>query len=91
MSDTKISALTAASVAAGANELAINEAGASKKITVTQVNTYLLSINNIKPNENTQTTSFTVPANYSFVQPRMHKINSGVILSLGSGAIFRIL
>lgn len=34
---TKISALTAAAAAAGANELAINEAGTSKKVTVTQI------------------------------------------------------
>jgi len=37
MADTKISALTAASVAAAANELAINETGTSKKVTLTQV------------------------------------------------------
>jgi len=37
MADTKISALTAASAAAGANELAINEAGTSKKVTVAQL------------------------------------------------------
>lgn len=37
MADTKISALSAASAAALANELAINEAGTSKKITLTQV------------------------------------------------------
>jgi len=34
MPDTKISALTAATAAAAANELAINEAGTSKKLTV---------------------------------------------------------
>lgn len=37
MADTKISALTAAAAAAGANELAINEAGTSKKLTVAQL------------------------------------------------------
>lgn len=37
MPDTKISALTAASSAADASELAINEAGTSKKVTVGQV------------------------------------------------------
>lgn len=37
MVDTKISALTAASAALGADELAINEAGTSKKLTVAQV------------------------------------------------------
>lgn len=41
MADTKISALTAASVAADANEIPINEAGTSKKITNSQVVTYL--------------------------------------------------
>lgn len=37
MADTKLSALTAASAAAGANELLINEAGTSKKLTVAQL------------------------------------------------------
>lgn len=37
MADTKVSALTAASAAAGANELPINEAGTSKKLTVQQI------------------------------------------------------
>jgi hypothetical protein len=37
MADTKISALTAASAAAPANEFAINEAGTSKKLTGAQV------------------------------------------------------
>lgn len=41
MADTKISALVAASVAAAANELAINEAGASKKLTLAQVRAYV--------------------------------------------------
>jgi hypothetical protein len=41
MADTKISALTAASAAAGANEIPINEAGASKKLTVTQLATFV--------------------------------------------------
>ncbi len=41
MADTKISALTAVSTAAGANELAVNEAGTSKKVTLSQIETYL--------------------------------------------------
>lgn len=41
MADTKISALTAASAAAAANELAINEAGTSKKVTVAQLQHFL--------------------------------------------------
>ena len=42
MADTKISALTAATAAAAANELAINEAGTSKKLTVAQIQDYLI-------------------------------------------------
>lgn len=41
MADTKISALTGAGAAAGANELPINEAGTSKKLTVTQIQTFV--------------------------------------------------
>jgi len=41
MADTKISALTAASVAAAANEFGINEAGTSKKLTLAQIITFL--------------------------------------------------
>ena len=37
MADTKISALAAATAAAAANELAINEAGTSKKVTLAQL------------------------------------------------------
>ena len=44
MADTKISALTAATVAAVANELAINEAGRSKKISGTQLVTLLQTL-----------------------------------------------
>lgn len=41
MADTKISSLTAASVASAANEFAINEAGASKKLTAAQLKSYI--------------------------------------------------
>tara|TARA_R110000796_G_scaffold144723_2_gene261447 strand:- start:106 stop:675 length:570 start_codon:yes stop_codon:yes gene_type:complete len=41
MANIKISELTAASAVAGANELEINEAGTSKKITATQVATFV--------------------------------------------------
>ena len=41
MADTKISALTAAGSAAAANELAINEAGTSKKVTAAQIKTFV--------------------------------------------------
>jgi len=42
MADTKISALTAASVAAAVNEFAINEAGTSKKLTLQQIADFLV-------------------------------------------------
>lgn len=42
MADSKISALTAAVSAAGTNEIPINEAGTTKKITVTQIKTALI-------------------------------------------------
>lgn len=44
MADTKISALTAATAGAAANEFPINEAGTSKKLTLTQIATYLQSV-----------------------------------------------
>ena len=43
MADTKISALTAAAAAADANEFAINEAGTSKKVSLTQVETQIMA------------------------------------------------
>lgn len=44
MSDSTISILPAASVASGANELEINEAGTSKKVSLTQVVTLLQTL-----------------------------------------------
>jgi len=44
VADTKTSALSAASAAAGANEIPINEAGTSKKVTVTQIRDYLKTL-----------------------------------------------
>ena len=41
MADTKISALAAVAAAAGANEFAVNEAGVSKKASLTQIQTFL--------------------------------------------------
>jgi len=41
MADTKISALTAVASSVGANEFAVNEAGASKKASLTQMATFL--------------------------------------------------
>ena len=42
MADTKISALTAATVAVAANEFAINEAGTSKKLTLDQLRDFIV-------------------------------------------------
>ncbi len=44
MADTKISALTAAATALAADEFPVNEAGASKKVTLTQVTTLLQTL-----------------------------------------------
>ena len=54
MADTKISALTAAASAAGANEIPINEAGTTKKLTVDQLKTYVggAGMNNLLKNGN---------------------------------------
>jgi hypothetical protein len=49
MADTKISGLTAATTAAAANELAINEAGTSKKISVTQLGVVLPTLGSYSP------------------------------------------
>lgn len=59
MADSKISALSAASVAAVANELAINEAGTSKKISITQLVTLLQTLNGL-PVIEAITTPYTV-------------------------------
>jgi hypothetical protein len=56
MADTKISGLTAAGVAALANEFAINEAGASKKLTLQQIKDLLSPV---------YTISFTGPVTWS--------------------------
>lgn len=41
MADTKISALAAAGSVLGADELAVNEAGTSKKVTVAQIEDFI--------------------------------------------------
>lgn len=54
MADTKISALTAATSALGADELPVNEAGTSKKVTVTQLQQFVFTAGSYAPG------SFTV-------------------------------
>lgn len=70
MADTKISALTAASEAADANELAINEAGTSKKLTALQLKTYVQNHHFIRadvdrtlPNDTNLNAIFNNPTN----------------------------
>lgn len=48
MADKKISELTSADAAAGANEIPINEAGTTKKVTVTQIAALLAALNSGK-------------------------------------------
>lgn len=43
MADAKVSALTAAAAALGADEIPINEAGTNKKLTVTQLSSFVLA------------------------------------------------
>jgi hypothetical protein len=43
MSDTKVSALSAATAAASANEIPINEAGTSKKLTVSLLRDFMFT------------------------------------------------
>lgn len=70
MADTKISALTAATVAADANEFAINEAGTSKKLTGSLLKTYVRDLHFIRadvdrtlPNDTNLNAIFNSPAN----------------------------
>lgn len=48
MADTKFSDLAAVGVVAGANEIAVNEAGTSKKASITQLTAYLDSISRVR-------------------------------------------
>lgn len=55
MADTKVSALTAASAAVGTQEIPVNEAGTSKKVTVTQLGAVMPLLGVYAPG------SFTIP------------------------------
>jgi hypothetical protein len=74
MADTKISALTGATDADRANELAINEAGTSKKLTVGQVRDYekwILRCDSLRTLTNTgsEQAIFNVPTNGRLTLP----------------------
>ncbi len=61
MANVKISELSAASAAAGANEFAINEAGTSKKVTNTQIAAYLASLTQTLTNKTLTSPTLTTP------------------------------
>jgi hypothetical protein len=82
MADTKISAATAVATPAQTDEYATNQGGASKKTTLTQI---------LSGDTRVQSVNYTLPANYSLVVARSRTINSGVIMTLSSGSILRIL
>lgn len=66
MADTKISGLTAASAAAGANEFPINEAGTTKKVTGTQIAAMVQAANaatDAQTRAQSLSTVFVTPAN----------------------------
>lgn len=65
MADTKISALAAVAAAATTNELAVNEAGVSKKVTLAQVQTLFAADQTIQET-GTATTSFVTPGVQKF-------------------------
>lgn len=75
MADTKISALTAASVVVAANELAINESGTSKKITAAQMKTFVTEMVKITADETAVSASTTL-------------VNTGLSFSVTSGVYY---
>ena len=66
MANVKLSELTAASAAAAANEFEINESGTSKKVTGTQLKTFVYSPNEI---ELTGTGSLEIPTGTTGERP----------------------
>lgn len=85
MADTKISALTAASAAAAANELAINEAGTSKKVSVDQLQQYLIAAGKYAPG------SFTVPTGQFMIMSRELAMTTTQRATLQGTARLRII
>jgi len=91
MADTKISALTSVSSVAGTNEFGVNDSGASRKATANQINTFILSANPFLPSKKIASANYTLSADYSLVIARSLKINSGIIVTVSSGSILRLL
>lgn len=85
MPDTKISALSSATAAAAANELAINEAGVSKKVSVDQLQQYFFTAGEYAPG------SFTIiNGNFAIMVNRL-TLTSTQRVTLQGTACLRIL
>src|SRR3954470_12709950 len=82
MADIKISALTGATAAAAANELAINEAGVSKKVTMAQVRTFVSSPT--APTVVSVTAEFTSTAVPTATLPTGHTTDDILVLVIQS-------
>ena len=93
MADTKISGLTAASVAAVANELPVNEAGTSKKVTITQLVTLLqtLGMPRVKrlgtQHDNSTTTGTEVTDLTMALEAGTYTFKHSLIMQVNSGAV----
>ncbi len=79
MADTKISALPAATVALGADEFPVNEAGTSKKVTLIQVQTLL------------QLSNYSVASQAPAAATRTYIIGSAIAIPVGKLRIGTIL
>ena len=99
MANVKISELTAASAAAAANEFEINEAGTSKKVTGTQISTFVRG--NIVTADLSDTSVTAAELNYlsgvtSDVQTQINNAGGGLFkgengqVGSSAGDIFRI-
>jgi short-subunit dehydrogenase len=99
MANVKISDLTAASAAAAANEFEINEAGTSKKVTGTQISTFVRG--NIVTADLSDTSVTAAELNYlsgvtSDVQTQINNAGGGLFkgengqVGSSAGDIFRI-
>lgn len=82
MADTKISALTAAGSALGADELAANEAGTSKKVTLTQVKTFVNAV--AAPTFVAASAEFSSTGVPTAILPTGHTTNDILVLVLQS-------
>lgn len=90
MADKKISALTAASSAAAANELPINEAGTTKKLTLTQVAALMSDIAPGNFYKVTKAGEFTSTST-SFVDVTGYTTGAAVVLPVASDVEINVM